>query len=97
MSDSRDEKIAAYRTSIEQLTKANATLRAERGRLKWIAIATLVLSPIAYYAINTTVAAFTFMIGGSAFLVGHYVVYMHIHENKLTIKSAKQTIASLQG
>lgn len=94
--DSREERIAAYRASIERLTRANAELVLERGRMIWVAVATLIASPIAYVAIGHVVAAFVFVVGGSAFFVGHYVVFMHIHENKLTIKSARQTIASLR-
>jgi hypothetical protein len=54
------ERIDAYEASITRLTKANADLRAEQGRMKWVALATVLLS------------------------------------NKLTIKSARQSIASLK-
>jgi len=90
-----DERITAYETSIANLRRANADLRAERGRLKWVAIVTLLASPAALAAFGATVGAFVLIIGGSAFFVGHYVVFMHIHENTLTIRSAKQTIASI--
>jgi len=94
MSDARDERIESYRASIDRLKRVNADLRAEQRRMKWVAIATVVLSALAYAA-SHTVGIFALLVGGSAFGVGHYVLFMHIHENKLTIRSARQTIAAL--
>ena len=95
MADSmEDQQLAAYRASIERLQKANAGLRAEQKRLKWVAVATLVAAALTYVAYTHYGAVFVLIVGGSAFVVGHYVVYMHIHENKLTIRSARQRIAS---
>lgn len=95
MADSTEEQLAAYRASIERLTKANSGLRAEQKRMKWLGIATVVAAAITYVAYTHYGGVFVLIVGGSAFFVGHYVVYMHIHENKLTIKSARQRIASL--
>jgi hypothetical protein len=94
--ESPEERIAAYQASIEGLIRAIAELRAEQRRMKWLAIATAVIAPIAYLVHSLTAAIVVVIIGGSLFLVGHYVVFMHIHENKLTIKSAKQSIAALR-
>jgi hypothetical protein len=90
-----EKRIRSYRASIERLKRVNAELRVERGRMKWVAIATLVAFVVTFFAISHTVGVFVVLVGGSAFLVGPYVVYMHMHENRLTIKSAKETIASI--
>ena len=63
--------------------------------MKWVAIATVVLAAAGYLWMGVYTGIFVLIIGGSVFFIGHYVVFMHIHENKLTIKSARQTIASL--
>lgn len=93
---SQESAIKAREESIARLIGANAELRKMRGRMKWIAVATAVLSALAYFVIGHTVGVFVLVVGGSAFFVGHYVVYAHIQENKLTIKSAKQMIAALR-
>ncbi len=95
MSGSHDERIAAYEASIARLTGANADLRAEQRRMKWVAIATAILFLPAYIWLGATVAVFVVIAGGSVFLVGHYVLFAHLHENRLTIRSAKQMIASI--
>ena len=64
--------------------------------MKWVAVATVVLSSAAYFVISHMTALFVLLVGIGTFCVGHYVVYMHIYENKLTIKSAKESIASLR-
>jgi hypothetical protein len=89
------ERIDAYQASIDRLIQTNVDLRAEQRRMKWIAIATLVLSATAYLWRGGYYGLFVLIVGGSAFFIGHYVVYMHIHENNLTMKSAKQSIAAL--
>jgi hypothetical protein len=94
--ESSEEKLAAYRASIERLTQANVGLHAEQRRMKWVAIVTLAASVATYFAYSHLAGAFVLIVGGSAFFVGHYVVYMHLYENRLTIKSAKQMIASLE-
>jgi fatty acid desaturase len=95
VSDSK-ERIAAYEANIARFTEANAGLRAEPRRMKWVAVVTLVLSVAAYRWFGTYPVVFVLIIGASVFFVGHYLVYMHIHENRLTIKSPRQTIASLK-
>jgi len=93
--EERKQKAEAYRASIERLTKANADLRTERGRYKWVAIATLVVAPILYFASGMTAMIIALIVGGSVFGVGQYVVFAHIQENKLTIKSARQMLDTL--
>jgi fatty acid desaturase len=94
-SESPEERIAAYKASITRLTQANAGLRAEQKRMKWVAAATVILALGGYLWMGVYTGIFVLIIGGAIFFIGHYVVFMHIHENKLTIKSARQTIASL--
>ena len=90
------ENIEAYQASITRLVRVNVDLRAEQRRMKWVGVATLVLSPVAYFWFGGYVGLFVLICCGSVFFVGHYVVFMHIHENKLTITSAKQSIAAVQ-
>jgi hypothetical protein len=90
-----EEQIVAYRASIERLKSATGKLRAEQKRLKWVLLATVVLAPLVWLASAT--AALLVAIGGvSMFFVGHYVVFMHLHENKLTIASARRCIDEIQ-
>jgi hypothetical protein len=91
-----EERIAAYRASITRLVQVNRDLRAEQRRLWWVVAVTLTLFIAAYFWRGGYTALFVLIVGGSAFFVGQYVVYMHIHENRLTIQSAKQSIASLE-
>ena len=93
--ESRDERLAAYKASIARLTKANEGLREEQRRMKWVAVATVILALGGYLWMGVYTGVFVLIIGGSIFFIGHYVVFMHIHENKLTIKSARQTIESI--
>ena len=36
------------------------------------------------------------ILGASLFFVGHYVVYMHIHESKLTLAQLRKSIDQLR-
>ncbi len=90
-----EERLTAYRASIERLKSANGKLRAEQKRLKWVLLATVVVAPLVWLASPT--AALLVAIGGvSTFFVGHYVVFMHLNENKLTIANARRRIDEIQ-
>ncbi len=90
-----EKRITAYRESIERLKSANGKLRAEQKRLKWVLLATIVVAPLLWVASAT--AALVVAIGGaSMFFVGHYVVFMHLQENKLTIANARRRIDEIQ-
>ena len=91
-----EERIASYKASISRLTQVNRDLRGEQKRLWWVVVVTLALSLGAYFWRGGYTGLFVLIVGGSVFFVGQYVVYMHIHENRLTIQSAKQSIASLE-
>lgn len=91
-----EERIEAYKASIARLSQTNRQLREEQRRFWWIAIVTVALSLVAYFWRGGYTGLFVLIVGGSAFFVGQYVVYMHIQENRLTIRSAKQSIASLE-
>lgn len=62
--------------------------------MHWIALATVVAAPTAYVFASFTATIVVLIAGATTFCVGHYVVFMHIHENRLTIRSAKQTLAA---
>jgi uncharacterized membrane protein YhaH (DUF805 family) len=90
------ERIEAYKGSIARLSRTNRQLRDEQKRLWWIVVVTIALSLVAYVWRGGYAGLFVLIVGGSAFFVGQYVVYMHIQENRLTIRSARQSIASLE-
>ena len=91
----QDEQVAAYEERIERLRSANRKLRAEQKRLKWLLAATVVVAPLVWLLSAT--AALLVAIGGvSMFFVGHYVVFMHLHENKLTMANARRRIEEIQ-
>ncbi len=91
----KDERAIAYEESIERLTAAIVKLRSEQKRMKWVLLATLVATPLAFLW-NVTAGILVGIGGLSMFGVGHYVVYMHIQEDKLTIANAKRRIAALR-
>lgn len=88
-------QLAAYEESIERLRSAIKKLRADQKRLKWVLLATVILTPLTWL-LSATAALVVAVTGVSIFFVGHYVVFMHIHENKLTIANARRRIEELQ-
>ncbi len=94
MGNTNDQRKEAYEASILRLTQVNRDLQLERKRLKWILVATCLVAPLVY-VVNSTIAVIVALTGISGFFVGHYVVFMHLEENRLTIRSAKQSLASI--
>jgi hypothetical protein len=94
MGNANDQRKEAYEASIVRLIQVNRELRLERKRLKWILVITCLVSPLVYF-LNSAIAVIVALTGISGFFIGHYVMLMHIEENKLTIKSAKQSLASI--
>ena len=67
---STQENIEAHKASITRLIQVNVDLRAEQGRMKWVGVATVVLSSIAYFWFGGYVGLFVLICCGSVFFVG---------------------------
>ncbi len=84
-----DEKLALYEAARIRTQERLVSLRAEQRRMKWIAIATIVAAAVArFHGITACIVVAIF--GASLFFVGHYVVFMHIHECNLTLKTVRR-------
>lgn len=93
-----DEERELYVATQARLTERLTKLRAEQRRLKWLAIATLVaIVPARFFSLTAAIVVTIF--GASLFFVGHYVVYMHIHESKLVLAQCRKKLgrASARG
>jgi hypothetical protein len=90
-----DEQSTLYAATEARLTARLVTLRAERSRMKWLGIATVVAAGAArFFGLTTTIIVAIF--GGCLFFVGHYVVYAHIYETKLELAQIRKTLRALR-
>jgi hypothetical protein len=90
-----DQQSALYASTEARLIARLGMLRAERSRMKWLGIATIVAAFGArFFGLTATIIAAIF--GGSLFFVGHYVVYAHIYETKLELAQIRKTLRALR-
>ena len=79
-----DEQLVAYETTRANVLARLEDLRAERRRMNWLGLGGLVATAIAA-CFGLTAMIVVAIMGASLFLTGHYVVFAHIHESKLTL------------
>ena len=89
------EKLALYEAQRSRLRARLVELRAEQKRMNGFGLAAVVAALVARIW-GLTPMIITAIIGGSLFFVGHYVVYMHIHESKLSLAQIRSFIRSLE-
>lgn len=86
-----NERLALYEATRVRLLARLVQLRAERKRMKWVALATVVAAVIARF-FSMTAAVVVAIIGASLFFVGHYVFFAHIHDSKLTLAQIRENL-----
>lgn len=89
------QKLDAYEETRTRVRARLVELRAEQKRMNWIAPPAIVATLVARY-FGFVPMLLTATIGLSIFSVAHYVVYMHIHESKLTLKQLRKVIDELR-
>jgi fatty acid desaturase len=89
------ERLRAYEETRARVTARLADLRAEQKRINWLGVAAIVAAAVAR-AFGFVPMIVTGIFGATLFFVGHYVVYMHIHESKLTLRQLKKSLASMK-
>jgi hypothetical protein len=90
-----DEKLDAYEQTRARVSARLVELRAEQKRMNWLAVPAIVATGVARW-FGFIPMLLTATIALSIFCVAHYVVYMHIHESKLTLKQLKATLRTLR-
>jgi hypothetical protein len=89
-----NEKLALYEAQRARLRTRLGDLRAEQQRMNRFGLAALAVAGLArcWGLLPMIVAAIAL---GSLFFVGHYIVYVHIHESKLSLAQVRSVIRSL--
>ena len=90
-----NDKLLAYENTHANIVARLADLRAEQRRMNWLGLGGLGVTGVAGCFGVTSLVVVAIM-AASLFLVGHYVVFMHIHESKLTLAQLRETIRVLR-
>lgn len=89
-----EEKVALYEAQRSRLRARLVELRREQRRMNWFGLAALAAAAIArIWGFGPMI--FVAIFGGSLFFVGHYIVYMHIHESKLSLAQIRAVIGGI--
>jgi hypothetical protein len=91
-----NEKLSAYEETRVRVAARLVELRVEQKRMNWLALPAIIAIAVARF-FGFIPMLLTATIALSIFCVSHYVVYMHIHESKLTLKQLRKVIAELRG